>query len=663
MTWITRALRALPAHGIAAFLVAALVVGIFVGVATAVLVWLIGWVADVAVHPDDGWGFGRFLPLVAVPTGLVVSWLIERRWGPGIEGGGVTPTIVGLSLRSGYLSTKTIPAKVAATAATIGTGGSAGREGPVVQIGATIGSAFARYTRFGQDQIRSLVAAGAAAGIAASFNAPIAGMLFAVEVLLGGFAIRHLNAVVVASVSAAVTTDLLVGQERILSAPAHDLTDPRELLIYVVVGLLAVVAAVVFLRMVDEADARRMRWNRAPWLRPVAAGLVVAAVGILEPDVLGTGQAFTATLLRLGRDTSELWWVLLLLAAGKIVTSAATWAGGGSGGTFMPSLFIGAAVGGAVAVLIEPVWGFSDLDPGAFAVVGMAATFAAVARAPLTSIIIVFEITGDYELVLPLMLASSLATYLTDRLFRENAYTLPLARRGIVLPRTEDIDLLDTVTVDEVMTRSIDPLRPDMTLRRADDIFDTQRHHGLPVLDDGHLLGLLTATDIAAAGGPSDTVTVADAMNRTPITATPSMPVSAALARMAAFGVGRLPVVSDDDPRHYVGMFRRASVVDAYQNALGSSTQRELQQARARRRTPAGTGFFEIPVPQGSPAHGMSVRDLDWPEQATLVSIRRGAAVLIPHGDTTIAAGDVITGFGTGEARVEVAAVLEPGRG
>ena len=326
----------------------------------------------------------------------------------------------------------------------------------------------------------------------------------------------------------------------------------------------------------------------------------------------------------------------------------------------MPSLFIGAAVGGAVAVLIEPVWGFSDLDPGAFAVVGMAATFAAVARAPLTSIIIVFEITGDYELVLPLMLASSLATFLTDRFVKENAYTLPLARRGIALPRTEDIDLLDTVTVDEVMTRTLEPVSPSMNLQMVDDLLEQQRHHGLPVVDEGRFVGLITTSDMEAAGGSLVDHTVADIMNTKPITVTPTMPVSAALARMAAFGVGRLPVVADDDGGLYLGMFRRSSVVDAYQHALGSSTQRQLQRARATRQAPSGTVFFEVPVLQGSPAHGTMVRDLGWPAGATLVSIRRGPAVLIPHGETVMATGDVVTAFGTGEARVEVARVLEP---
>ena len=661
--WMARIRALVGTRGAAAFLVAALVVGVLVGLAAALLVTLIGVVGDAAEPVREGssaWsGLGRWAAVLVLPVGIMVSYAIARRWGPGVESGGVTETMVGLSLHGGYLRTRTVASKIAATAATLGTGGSAGREGPVVQIGATIGSSLARHTRFGEDQIRSLVAAGAGAGIGASFNAPIAGMLFAMEIILGNFAIRHLNAVVVASVAAAVTTRMLVGEERILSGPAHQLDAPAELVLYAVLGLLAVGFGILFLRVLDRVEGREWSAQLPPWTRPLFFSVVVGLLIAAEPQLLGTGQAFVGELLRLDVGADRVWWGLMTIAAAKTLAAASTRAGGGSGGSFMPSLFIGAAVGGGFALLVEPAWGLSEIDPGAFAVVGMAATFAAVARAPLTSIIIVFELTQDYGLVLPLMLATSLATVIADRLHPATGYTLPLVNRGVHLPSTEDIDLLDTVTVGQVMTLPGTTLTPDISTEHAEMVLDESHHHGVPVVSEDRLVGILTFSDIARDGGPREDRSVRDVMTPRPITVFPGMPVSAALARMAALDIGRLPVVADEDPLKFVGMFRRSSVVRAYHHALGGSTARSLYRERHRISTQPGATFFEIPIPANSAAHGIRVRELNWPESATLVSIQRANRVIVPHGDTRLETGDTLTGFGSGDSRVEVALLLE----
>jgi len=648
---------ALRKRGAAAFLVASLTVGVLVGVAAAALFLLVGAFAEIADAAADTWG--SWAPIVIVPLGIFLSWLIARRLAPEIESGGVTETIVGLSIHGGYLSSKTIGPKVAATAITLGAGGSGGREGPAVMIGGAIGSSLARYSRFGEDQIRSLIAAGAGAGIGASFNAPIAGMLFALEVLLQNFAVRHLNAVVIASVAAAVTTQSLVGEERILTAPPHSLGDPTELLLFALLGLAAVAAGLIFLKVLDQVAQLKNQSTLPDWVRPLAMGGVVGLIGLLESDALGTGQDFVAGLLRLATEGDKAWWALLLVAGAKMLTNALTRSGGGSGGTFMPSLFIGASIGAALAIVAEDVWSFSDIEPGAFAVVGMAATFAVVGRAPLTAILIVFEITGDYGLVLPLMLATSIATFLGDRFHPASAYTMPLVRRGINLLKREDIDLLDTITVGEVMKWPGTLLNSGMSTAEADRVLSAERHHGMPVCDDGRLVGIVTVSDIARSGGPRDDTDVGSIMTGRPITVVPSMPVSAALARMAALGFGRLPVVSEDDQGRLVGMFRRESVVRAYHHALGATTGRHLYRDRIRQRTQPGAAFYEVPIPHDSPIGGTRVREIRWPEAATLVSIRRQARVIIPHGNTVLERDDVITAFGTADSRVELAYVLQ----
>jgi CIC family chloride channel protein len=641
---------------------AALVIGFLVGLAVVLLVLLVDGAADVAAWIHEKVGNSSVEFFLTVPLGLFIAWALARRFSRNIESGGVTETISAVGLRAGYLSTRTIFPKLASTAATLGGGGSGGREGPIVMIGAAIGSSLSRYTRFSEDRIRSLVAAGAGAGIGATFNAPIAGMLFAMEVILGNLAIRHLNAVVVASVVAAVTTHTLVGEEQILSSPGGSFDDPRELLLYLLLGLVAVGAALLFVQILTWVAEFKQRYEWPDWTRPLAAGLVIAAIALVDDRALGTGQSFLSGLMRLGEaDSIDLvLWTLPVLVMLKMVTNALTRSGGGSAGTFMPSLFIGGVLGTALVMVVQPIWVFSDLQAGSYAMVGMAATFAAVARAPLTAIIMVFEITGNYSLVLPLMLAASLASFIADRVHHDSVYTMPLTKAGIHLVGTEDVDLLDTVTVGEVMTHLDDTLQPGMSISEAARLLDKSRHHGMPVVErDGRLAGVLTLIDVALAEGNPDETLVKDAMTDRPITVTPTMPVSSALARMAALGVGRLPVVDDNDPRKVVGMFRRNSVVAAYHHALGASTDRHLYRQRLRQRVQPGATFYEVPVPPDSAAAGKRVRELDWPEEAVLVSIRRDAAVIIPHGDTVIRVNDTITAFGHGDSRVAVAFELE----
>ncbi|HZJ48603.1 MAG TPA: chloride channel protein [Acidimicrobiia bacterium] len=636
----------------ARFLGLAVVVGVFVGAAASLLIALIGWVHDGAGQIP----LGRWVPVLAIPLAILLAWFIASRWSPEVEGDGVPATIEGLAIRSGYLPTRAVVWKFIATSLTLGAGGSGGREGPIVQIGATIGSSIARHTNLGEDQVRSLVAAGAGAAIGASFNAPIAGMLFAMEVILRTLSVRHLSAVVVSSVAAAVTTRSISGVDHILRAPAYGLIEHKEwqeLLIYAALGVAIAVLAWAFLRLLGATEQLSARFSRWPWLRPVAAGLVIALIGVVEPDVLGTGQDFVAGIVNVSVSGTQVWWLLMLLVTLKIVATSATIGSGGSGGAFMPSLFIGAAFGAGLAELLAPAWTLSPLRPGPFAVVGMAAMFAAVARAPLTSILIVFEITQDYKLVLPLMLAVSLATLIADVLSPESVYTMPLIRKGIQLVRASEIDVLDTIKVGDVMSRQA-PIAPHMTLEEAAEILNEHGHHGAAVLEGDRLVGVLSMSDILRSKSVG---LVADAMTHRPVTATANTPVSQALERMAALGVSRLPVVAEDNPTSLEGMFRRRDIVKAYHVALGSATGVQLARDRLRRKSEPGVSFFEIQVPAA--LSGELLKDVSWPDDSTIVSVRRGTTVYVPRGETRLEAADVITVFGTAEARDKLVARIE----
>ncbi len=659
------AVGALAERELGGFLALAALVGVGAGLGTAGLVLAVEGVTHLVglLLPPASAGFwdpARFWIFLTVPFGLLVAWWIARTFAPEVAGDGVPAATEALLVRGGYIRGRVVPLKLLATTSTVGFGGSAGREGPIVHIGAAVGSWVSRRFNMGEDQVRSLVAAGAGAGIGATFNAPIAGMLFALEVILVSFAPRHMSSVVIASVTAAITAQSIVGEAAGLSSGSYSLRSFAELPLYGLLALVVVVVGFFFLRTIDSLEGFAHRHaGRLGWLRPILAGLMVAALIFVEPALFGTGQEVTNSLLLQEQVAAitgiggELWWVLMLLALGKAVATSLTIASGASGGAFMPSLFMGAAVGTGFARLAETFWtGGTQLQSGAYAVVGMAAMFAVVGRAPLTAILIVFEVTGarDYGLILPLMLAATLATFLAERYMKDSVYTLALKRKGIRLTRTAEVDILDTVSVGSVMAEPPFVASPDQLVTEAERLFARHRSHGVPVVDGEDLVGMLTISDVHRAEADEET-TVAQVMTPRPVTVEPDTPVSRALERMAALGVGRLPVVAADDPRRLVGVFRREEAVQAYHEALTTTTDHHMQRLRLSQRTHPDAGYYDFRVPLGSIADGRLVREVSWPEGSTLVSIQRNREVLVPHGDSLLLAGDVLTAFGTPASR------------
>jgi CBS domain-containing protein len=276
---------------------------------------------------------------------------------------------------------------------------------------------------------------------------------------------------------------------------------------------------------------------------------------------------------------------------------------------------------------------------------------------------LVFEITGgrDYGLILPLMLGTTLATFLADRLHPQSIYYSALRRRGISLTQQADIDVLDTVTVGQVMHQPHFVAHPDQFVAEVKAAMDQYRYNGVVVAVDGLLAGIVTISDLTRAGSQTAGMKVVDVMTRRPATVTPATPVSQALERMAGLGVGRLPVVADDGSGKFVGLFRREEAVRAYHHALAGRTDRELVRRRLDQRTDPGAGYYEFSVPPGSIADGKVVREVAWPEGSTLVSVRRQRQVLVPTGGTTLLAGDVITAFGTPSSRNETIDRLNSG--
>ncbi|MTV27675.1 CBS domain-containing protein [Nitriliruptoraceae bacterium ZYF776] len=625
-----------------------LALGATTGLVTGLLAFVLITAVELLQHlvwsdPAPAW------QLVAVPTigGLVVGLLVSRV-APEAAGGGVVATMETLALRGGRFRRRVVGGGMAATTVALSTGASGGREGPIVLIGGAVGSWLSRLVPLDEPRTRALVGAGAAAGIGASFNAPVGGMLFAIEVLQIGMRSAALQVVVIGSVVGSVTARQLVGPGLIFQ-PRRDLGlgDPQELLVYVALGLLAVGVAVAFHRA-EEVGRRVARYLREHVGRTLTVGIGGLAVGLMAlgiPEVLGDGDELPPipgtrepiqAILDVEAGTS--WWVagtLLLLLAAKIVATTISVTSGSAVGTFAPLLLTGAALGGAVGIVAVRL--LPDLDPGAVATVGMAAVFAATARAPLTAILIVFELVGDYGLVLPLMTAVGLATFLADRVLPDGIYTAQLRQRGVVLGRPDDVDVLQLVTAGEVMTANHPTVHADESREELVRRFEDAASHGYAVVDDaGRLVGVLTRGDLARDGGDA-----AALCTRRALTVAPDDAVFLAVRRMASLDVGRVPVV-DPGSQQVVGMLRRQDVVRAYQRGLSRGAGAQQRRAAGALRDLTGVRFVELVVGPDSPVADLEVRDVGWPERTVLTSIRRDGDVLLPTGDTSLHPGDVL---------------------
>lgn len=648
-----------------------LLLGAAVGLATGVVAWAlitgVHLVAEAAFSaPTPPW------QVVAVPTlgGLGVGLLV-RYAVPEVSGGGVVATLEAVAIHRGRIRRRVAPAGVAATSIALGTGASGGREGPIVLFGGAVGSLIAGLGRLDEDRTRSLVAAGVAAGIAASFNAPIGGMLFAIELLLGGLRrAGSLQVIVVAAVVSSVTARQLVGPGLPLFDPAQTarLDRPAELLVHATIGLLALLVAHGFRRGEHLAGraAARLRARLGTVGTVGLGGLGVGLIALAVPEVLGEGAGLPAIPgasrepIRMMLDGLEgTGWAaagsLLLLLVAKLLASVLSIGTGSAVGTLAPSLFTGAALGGAVGAVAVPTLGLGS--PTAFALVGMAAVFAAVVRAPLTAIILVFELTGDYELVLPLMLAVGIASFGADRLGWRSIYLETLRARGVTLARPDDVDVLQLVAVAEVMTA---PDRPHATVpsdEPADAVrarFARESLHGVVVVDaQGGLVGVVALADLARTGA-----TAADLATKRVATASPDEPVFRAVQRMANLQVGRLPVV-DTATGRVVGVFRRADVVRAYDRGIERTVASRLTRDAQRMRDVTGLQAVQLVVRAGSAADGRAVREVPWPRRTVLTGVRRGSEAIVPDGTTVLAAEDQVVAL-TAEPAEVLALLRDP---
>ena len=629
----------------------ALFVGLGTGLGAVVFIWMLGGIGDFTSQVKSYLGEIPGLLLIMGVAGLIVGAMIAR-WASEAKGHGVPEVMEAIAMRGGRIRPRVALVKVLASSITIGTGGSAGREGPIVQVGSTLGSTVGQILRFSDERVQMLVACGAAAGIAATFNAPIAGTIFAMEVILANFTVRYFGAVVISSVAASIVTRVLLGSQPAFSVPSYPLHHLAELPIYVVLGILAAFVAILFIRVLYYAEHVFDSW-KIPLAIKTAVGMILTAlVALLLPgrDVLGPGLHAIGEVIATNFDVSL--GMLLALLALKLLATTFTLGSGNSGGVFAPSLFMGAILGGIVGTVAHGLWPNIALNPGAYAIVGMAAVFAGAARAPITAVIIVFEMSGDYQLILPLMLATVLATLLAELLFKESIYTLKLKLKGITLERGRDVDLLQSVNVSEVMQRDVATVSTHATLVDLSDRFAQTHSHGFMVVDDdAKLWGIVTITDMDLAvseGLPRRTTVDQIGTPRSELlVAFPDEPIGNALTRMGVRGIGRLPVVHRNDAEHVIGMIRRQDIIRAYNMARSRRAELEHRAKRAKLQNLDDTEFIEVALTANDQAVGKTIQDMgpQLPHDCILVRIRRQGKMMIPHGNTVFQSGDDVTAF------------------
>jgi CIC family chloride channel protein len=504
--------------------------------------------------------------------------------------------------------------------------------------------------------MRLLVACGAAGGISATFNAPVAGVFFALEVILGEFAIAYFGTVVVASVTAGVIARAFLGNVLAFQVSEYALRSAWELPLYGILGVVAALVGVAFIRLLYGFEDGFNSWRIPEYFKPAIGGLGMGLLGFFIPQVFGVGYGAIEEALH--NDTVLT--TLLVLLVAKILATSLTLGSGGSGGVFAPSLFIGAMLGGAFGTLVHEWLPDLAAPPGAYALVGMAAVFSATARAPITAIIILFEMTGDYRIILPLMLTTVIASLVAHRLEPESIYTLKLTRRGIHIERGRDVDVMRSVKVSEVMSHDLTSVDASLPLEELAAQFDISRNRALPVLNEGKLCGVVTLQDVRVAFGDSqaESLTAGDIASRSLVSAYPDESMWAALRKMGPRELSSLPVVDPKDPGRLVGMIRRRDIVRAYNLAMMQKSEITRRVEHARLESEAKVGFLEFEVPPDSKALGQALTQLGIPRGVIIVSVRRGDRVIVPKGDTRIEPGDQITAFLEQQDRETLAAIF-----
>ncbi len=528
------------------------------------------WVLGVA---EGGWKV-YLMPLIPMFGGLLLIPLEIAQ--PGyVCGYGLPNFLKTVNLGRGRLARRNIWIKIVAPAITIGTGGSAGQEGPIATIGGAIGQLVAGFFSFNPGRVRLLIACGVAGGIAATFNAPIAGVFFALEIIMmGDIGLAIFTPVVIAAATSVVSTRLIFGNERLFDTPPFALTSYRELLVYVAMGVVIGLFAAFFIRFFYRIQDFFTKLRFPRYLKPALGGLLVGIIGISFPQVMGDvyvhfGHIFNAP---------PIWYMALALVLAKILATSICLGSGGAGGLFAPIMFVGVVLGSCCGQIAAQLFPGVVISPDGYAIVGLGAFLSAVTHAPLTAIFLAYELTGESQIILPAMFATVFGIMVARSIEREGIDTFGLAREGIHLEDGREVNLLRSIKIGDVMYRGeLETIPETMKLKSILQFLPKSRKTAFPVVDsEGLLSGILSIQDLRELVYEEeleDLIVAKELARDKVLTVTAQDHLGRALQKIGSRNIDYLPVVAEDNPRHLVGMISRQDIISAYNRAL---LEREL---------------------------------------------------------------------------------------
>jgi CIC family chloride channel protein len=556
--WLSGRLAELRQREGQIFLVLALVIGALTGMAVVAFIVLTERMG-MRLYPVGGAPWRRVLfPVVG---SLGIGYLLYRYF-PDARGSGVPQTKAALYAREGRITLRTVLGKFFCTSATLASGIPLGREGPSVQVGAGIGSVLGRLLGLSSEQVKKLIPVGAAAAIAAAFNTPLAAVLFSLEEIVGDLNAPVMGAVVLASATAWMVLRVLLGNHPLFKVPQYQLVHPAEFAVYAVLGVAGGVVSVAFTKLLLVMRARFLRFpQKTVWFQPVAGGLLVGLTGWFVPQVLGVGYGFVGEALN-GRLAFQLMALLVIL---KLLTVTTSYASGNAGGIFGPALFIGAMLGGTVGTVAHHLFPAYTATPGAYALVGMGAAFAGIVRAPMTSVLMIFEMTQDYAVIVPLMIANLVSLFIASRLQHEPIYEALAVQDGIHLPTAKTRQRHGQRQVIRVMQTASQLLPAEITVREA---LERVRPSGVRtwlVMDRRGVVGVINLARLErelAEGADKKLGELTDALVFPHVH--PDQTLDLALERMGANQIELLPVVNRAEMHKLEGMITLRDVLDAY---------------------------------------------------------------------------------------------------
>ena len=541
------------------FLLLTLAIGALTGLAVVAFI-LVTERLGMRLYPVGSASWRRVL--IPIGGSLVSGYLLFRFF-PNARGSGVPQTKAALFAREGVITFRTVLGKFFCTSVTLAAGIPLGREGPAVQVGGGIASVLGRSLELRPEKVKELLPVGAAAAIAAAFNTPLAGVLFALEEVMGDLHATVLGSVVLASATSWVVLRLFLGNNPLFSVPQYRLVHPLEFLIYAILGIAGGLVSAAFTKLLLVMRERFLQFPRSTlWFQPVAGGLLVGLMGWFVPQVLGVGYTYVGDALN-GRMALQLMSLLVVL---KLLGATTSYASGNAGGIFGPSLFIGAMLGGAVGTLAHHTFPAYTATSGAYALVGMGTVFAGIVRAPMTSVVMIFETTRDYAVIVPLMISNLVSFFVSSRLQREPIYNALAFQDGIHLPRTETRQQHSLQQVSKAIQPATETLPQEITIAEALAQTRSSAFRAWPVTDGQRVVGVIGLQTLEReARGSTTAVRLAEIVDPTNFPHVHrDQPLSLALERMGEVGLELLPVVSRGNMNKLEGVVTLSGVLDSF---------------------------------------------------------------------------------------------------